>query len=114
MTLVDDASFDDVDEAGSGPALLEGAPARSTLVAAIVDLLGDGAEWRARAACRGADVDVFFPTRGGDVGPALAFCRRCPVAAECADYALDNGERFGVWGGLAARNRRGGRRPEAA
>ena len=37
--------------------------------------------------------------------------RRMPVgpmvAAECLDYALANGERFGVWGGLSERQRKG-------
>jgi WhiB family redox-sensing transcriptional regulator len=28
------------------------------------------------------------------------------VQGECLDYALDNDERFGIWGGLSERERR--------
>lgn len=33
-----------------------------------------------------------------DAEPARAVCRRCPLAVECLDYALEN-EEYGVWGG---------------
>lgn len=33
-------------------------------------------------------------------------CAACTVAADCLDYAIRNGERFGVWGGLTDRQRR--------
>ena len=33
-------------------------------------------------------------------------CRGCPVRVECLDYALDHGERYGVWGGMSERERR--------
>ena len=33
-------------------------------------------------------------------------CRRCPVWQECAAEALDNRVEFGVWGGVAERQRR--------
>ena len=39
-------------------------------------------------------------------------CVGCEVRAECLQYALDHGERFGVWGGLSERERRElGRQP---
>ena len=33
-------------------------------------------------------------------------CAGCEVRAECLQFALDNDERFGVWGGLSERERR--------
>ena len=62
--------------------------------------------WRDKAACRGADSDVFFPERGESADPARQVCARCPVRQPCLVYALDNGIAHGVWGGLAERERR--------
>jgi WhiB family redox-sensing transcriptional regulator len=31
---------------------------------------------------------------------ALAICKPCRVKKECRDYALEAGERFGMWGGM--------------
>lgn len=62
--------------------------------------------WMDDALCAQADPDSWFPEKGGAVGPAVKICRRCPVAAECLDYALANGERYGVWGGVSERPRR--------
>lgn len=57
-------------------------------------------------ACRGSDPDVFFPDRGESLEPAKQLCGQCAVRDECLEYALDNGERFGVWGGTSERERR--------
>lgn len=72
--------------------------------------------WQARAACRHADPDVFFPE--GTAGPALRaadqakqVCGRCPVQARCLNWALDHGVAFGIWGGLTEGERRDLRRP---
>ncbi|MDE0803430.1 MAG: WhiB family transcriptional regulator [Acidimicrobiales bacterium] len=56
--------------------------------------------------CRGVDPDVFFPDRGESLAPAQAICAECIVSDECLEYALANGERFGVWGGTSERERR--------
>ena len=64
--------------------------------------------WMARAACATApDRTIFFPERGGSLEPAYEWCRRCPVRAECLEYALsgETNER-GVWGGTSERQRR--------
>lgn len=68
----------------------------------------DGAEWMDRAACVGADPELFFPARGktDDVAVAKAICRSCPVSTDCLEHALVNGERHGVWGGKSERERR--------
>jgi WhiB family redox-sensing transcriptional regulator len=62
--------------------------------------------WHQYGACRGADPNMFFPERGESVKEAKAVCARCPVRAECLEYALENHEVVGIWGGLSARERR--------
>ena len=62
--------------------------------------------WRYRAACRGADLDLFFPSRGQSAEPARRICAACPVREPCLDYALRHGITHGIWGGLAERDRR--------
>jgi WhiB family transcriptional regulator, redox-sensing transcriptional regulator len=62
--------------------------------------------WLESGSCRGLDPDVFFPERGQDERPAKRVCRTCPVRQWCLTYALDAGEKFGVWGGTSERQRR--------
>ena len=64
------------------------------------------AGWRDRAACRGADLGVFFPGRGESAEPARQICAQCPVRQPCLDYALSRGIVHGIWGGLSERDRR--------
>jgi len=64
------------------------------------------ARWREVAACRGADLNLFFPGRGESAEPARRVCAGCPVRKPCLDYALGSGTTAGVWGGLAERDRR--------
>lgn len=62
--------------------------------------------WMDNALCRQTDPEAFFPEKGGTTALAKAVCRHCEVRADCLQYALDNDERFGVWGGLSERERR--------
>ncbi len=62
--------------------------------------------WRSQAACRGLDTTLFFPGQGEPVAEAQAVCFACPVEVECASYALDSSQRFGIWGGTTERERR--------
>jgi WhiB family redox-sensing transcriptional regulator len=64
------------------------------------------ARWRDLAACRGADLEVFFPGRGETAGPARRVCAACPVRQQCLDYAISNRIVHGIWGGLTERERR--------
>lgn len=59
-------------------------------------------------ACRapGIDPELFFPGQGEDARPAKLICDRCPIKRPCLEYALANGERFGIWGGTSQRERR--------
>lgn len=62
--------------------------------------------WRQRAACRGVDPDVFYPSSDEEAEEAKAVCRVCPVRESCLEYAIINRERDGVWGGATERERR--------
>ena len=54
------------------------------------------------AACRTANPALFFPDPGDTdaEAQALAVCAGCPVRAQCYARAVDNGERWGIWGGV--------------
>ena len=62
--------------------------------------------WQRSANCLGVDPDLFFPERGGSSYEAKEVCRSCVVRRDCLQYALDNSEKFGIWGGLSERERR--------
>lgn len=64
--------------------------------------------WMDRAACRGADPELFHPERGDNlaVREAKAVCAECPVRARCLHYAVECREIYGVWGGASERERR--------
>ena len=66
----------------------------------------DDRSWQDEANCLGVDPDLFFPERGASTRGAKEVCRGCVVRMECLEYALDNGEKFGIWGGLSERERR--------
>jgi WhiB family redox-sensing transcriptional regulator len=64
--------------------------------------------WRRQAACRGLDVEVFYPVTEdeADAAEAKAVCVLCPVRQACLEHALAHREREGVWGGTTERERR--------
>ena len=70
-------------------------------------------DWQTRANCMGVDPDLFFPERGASTREAKEVCRGCVVREDCLEYALANGEKFGIWGGLSERERRRLRRARA-
>jgi WhiB family redox-sensing transcriptional regulator len=57
--------------------------------------------WRKQAACRGLDVEAFYPVTEDE-----AVCAVCPVRQACLEHALAHREREGVWGGTTERERR--------
>jgi WhiB family redox-sensing transcriptional regulator len=73
-------------------------------------------DWRARAACRDADAELFFPV-GDDLAPANILqaaqakqvCAGCTVQANCLTFALA-ARVDGIWGGKTATERRAVRR----
>ena len=62
--------------------------------------------WQERALCAQTDPEAFFPEKGGSTREAKKVCTGCDVRSECLEYALENDERFGIWGGLSERERR--------
>ena len=72
------------------------------------------ADWRTRAACKGVDINVFFPPEdeeeGGYSDVAIDLCKRCPVRDECLLNALSGADgtnklSFGYWGGTTPEER---------
>ena len=70
-------------------------------------------DWKSKANCMGVDPDLFFPERGMSTREAKEVCKGCVVREDCLEYALANGEKFGIWGGLSERERRRIRRARA-
>lgn len=69
-----------------------------------VEVEGEG--WQERALCAQTDPEAFFPEKGGSTREAKRVCLTCDVRGDCLEYALQNDERFGIWGGLSERERR--------
>lgn len=70
--------------------------------------------WRDNAACVSVDnldsqarVELFFPERShAQAARAKKVCwEQCPVRQQCLDEAIENKERFGIWGGLDTQER---------
>lgn len=75
-------------------------------------------DWRSKAACLGVDPELFFPI--GNTGPAIAqaaeakaVCATCEVRETCLEWALENNQDSGVWGGLGEDERRALKRRSA-
>jgi len=71
----------------------------------------DKEDWRASAACRHVDPDLFFPV--GNTGPAVeqiesakAVCHQCEAQPACLEFALATNQEAGVWGGSSEEERR--------
>lgn len=74
-------------------------------------------DWIDGAACVDVDPELFYPVGDGllaqeQIIQAKSVCRRCPVVAECLNWALNRSE-FGVWGGMSEDERRAHRRETA-
>lgn len=79
-------------------------------------------DWQAQAACKGkhevfnATFDICdtkrreksreqYAIKRKIEDAAKAICKSCVVRADCLDYAIDNEEKFGVWGGMNTEER---------
>ena len=70
--------------------------------------------WRAGAACKDFDTEVFFPVTDEGATLALSVCASCPVRADCLDWAILTRQDDGVWGGMTETQRKRERRRRVA
>lgn len=61
--------------------------------------------WMDEGICAQVDPDLWFPEKGSRTREAKQVCMGCPVQEKCLKYALERGERFGIWGGYSERER---------
>ncbi len=67
--------------------------------------------WLDQAACFGQDTEIFYADTVFTsetkkiIAKAKVFCKSCPVVADCLQYAINNEEKFGVWGSFSAKER---------
>lgn len=63
--------------------------------------------WQAHALCASSgSPDDWFPDKGRPRARVRHTCAACPVREQCLAYAIGNGIRYGIWGGLAEEERR--------
>ncbi len=67
--------------------------------------LSEGLEWQKDALCSQIDPEMWFPEDHGP-SPAKRLCGECLVKQECLDYAIENNEMHGIWGGMTRKERR--------
>ena len=79
---------------------------RNRNVSDILASISTRPRWHVDAPCSQADPEAWFPEKGGSTADAKKICAGCDVREQCLQWALDNEERFGVWGGHSERERR--------
>jgi predicted Fe-S protein YdhL (DUF1289 family) len=77
-------------------------------------------DWRSKAKCRGANVELFISsdnepstvTQANEEYVIRNYCTGCPVRIECLTWSETQRTRMhGVWGGLTQEERLGKRKP---
>lgn len=72
--------------------------------------------WMSKAACVGMDPELFYLDKSAPFATSARqivkeTCAACPVREDCLNYAIDNGETWGIWSGrsfsTSARPKRG-------
>ena len=62
--------------------------------------------WQESALCaQVGDPDKWFPDASQPTRAARDVCKACEVREPCLEVALENDERYGLWGGLDANQR---------
>ena len=91
---------------GDGPISASGTGRPPTAVDPLDGIEYGTPQWYELALCAQTDPEAFFPEKCGSTREAKRVCASCPVARQCLEYALENDERFGIWGGMSERERR--------
>lgn len=66
-------------------------------------------KWIEEAACQGKGSELFFSDSTFKtinkkmIEQAKSVCRTCSVSADCLAYAINQDERFGIWGGYSSK-----------
>lgn len=64
----------------------------------------------ALAACLNVDPEAFFPEKGFQTPAAVKvaknICATCPARQACLDFAMESREKYGIWGGMTAKERK--------
>lgn len=66
-------------------------------------------EWIIKAACQGKGNELFFSDstfrkiNKKMIEQAKNVCKTCPVSSECLAYAINQDEKFGIWGGYSSK-----------
>ena len=73
------------------------------------------ADWRSAGSCLTADPDLFFPISSAgpaeqQIARAKVICAGCGVRRECLEFALAQGQVYGIWGGTTSEDRQRDRR----
>ena len=78
-----------------------------TIADNIIPRLFTHPTWMTGSPCDG-QTELFFADSKSTkhVEQARAICHTCPHRIRCLEYAIDNAEQFGVWGGMSVRERR--------
>lgn len=62
--------------------------------------------WMKEASCANVNPDLFFPVRGANSLTAKRICAGCAVRDQCLEWALEQDEEYGVFGGASPKERR--------
>lgn len=70
-------------------------------------ILASDPDWMNLGYCRIMNINPheFYPDDAAGVARARLHCQQCDVSDECLTFALEKGERWGVWGGTSERQR---------
>lgn len=85
----------------------DGRDALNSLANAFKAMTRQG-EWVEQAACRAhPEPDIWFEPHGTTGWQeAVGVCRSCPVQPQCLEWAVENNETTGLWGGMTPTQRR--------
>jgi WhiB family redox-sensing transcriptional regulator len=100
---VDDASTESAEIIDIRQMLIGGLATDVDVDVDVTGRIAEDLDWQDEGLCKESDPEAFFPEKGGSTKQAKAVCRRCPITEKCLQYALDNEERYGIWGGKSER-----------